>query len=307
MFHTLPCRQETKNYLLVELITNNEQITWVLKLSTPAERYFFSQATLRYWSLSTGSNTSNVIKCIHIITTTTTTFVGICCCSSGCRASGTLALTVSNAQYHRFYLVRIWQSLRTHIVATSSCLPLTTHQLLLVSLCTHLLLCHPAFYDTGNLIHSARASRFCIFLYCQCFPTTNAACAHFRHVRKIGHWLGAVTFSAWLTALKDILNVAKAMHSDQVATICAKLRSLADEAEAVRPILLTNLSHFASSNLFNSVLMHQTNNSRFIYIFHIIFFIYFSFCSGFGIFVVPLLVYIFPPFALPLRYMFYTC
>jgi len=111
--------------------------------------------------------------------------------------------------------------------------------------------------------HSLRKSlrKFQVFPYCRRFPTTNAACACFRRSRKIGRRLGPVTpivSAARLAALKDMLTAAKTVHFAQIATTRAKLRTLVDGIDAIRPILVTNPLHFSSSNLLDSVFMHHS-------------------------------------------------
>jgi hypothetical protein len=111
--------------------------------------------------------------------------------------------------------------------------------------------------------HSQRKSlrKFRIFPYCRRFPTTDAACAHFRCSRKIGFRLGPVTpivFTARLVAFKDMLTAAKTLHSSRTATILAKFRTLVDGIHAVRPVLVTDPLHFPSSNLFGSTFMRHS-------------------------------------------------
>jgi len=111
--------------------------------------------------------------------------------------------------------------------------------------------------------HSHRKSIriFQVFPYCRRFPKTNAACALFRRSRKIGRRLGPVTpivFAARLAALKDMLTAARTVHFTQIATTQAKLRTLVDGIDAIRPVLVTDPLRFSSSNLLDSVFMHHS-------------------------------------------------
>jgi hypothetical protein len=106
--------------------------------------------------------------------------------------------------------------------------------------------------------HSQRKSsrRFQIFPYCRRFPTTNAACARFRRARKVGSRKDLVTpiaLACQLTAVEDMLTAAKTACSSRIASIHTRLRALIDEVEAVRPIFVTNPSHFSFPNLYDSV------------------------------------------------------
>lgn len=64
-------------------------------------------------------------------------------------------------------------------------------------------------------------------------------------------------FEARLTALKDMLTAAKTIRSAQIATIRAKLRTLVDGIDAIRPILVTNPRHFSSTSILDSMFMRH--------------------------------------------------
>jgi hypothetical protein len=76
-----------------------------------------------------------------------------------------------------------------------------------------------------DLTHSGRASDFSLLSQQQMQH------AHFRLARKIGRQLGPVNpivLTAQLAALEDMLTAAKTVHSAQIATTHAKLRTLID-------------------------------------------------------------------------------
>jgi len=198
-----------------------------------------------------------------------------------CRAPGTLALVVLDAQYHQHYLVRIWHPLASPMhatVATSSItynprtpktLP-TYKSLSLGSLATPGTSGTSTIYNPpipkslppykspslppGHVRHQKPHSQrktlraFRIFPYCRRLPSKNTACARFRRARKAGsqHIVTPIpiALAAQFIAIKDIIAAAKTVHVTQMGKLQSRIRAIIDGVEAVRPVLLTNRDSF---------------------------------------------------------------
>jgi hypothetical protein len=175
------------------------------------------------------------------------------CCSVVCRASGTSALVVLDAQYHQHCLVRIRHPLAIPMCATSSNIynPPTPKSLPPYK---------PPSLPPGPIRyqkpHSQRKSlrAFRIFPYCRRLPSQRADCARFRRARKLGSRLDTVTptpiaLAARFIAVKDIITAAKSVHwhSAQLVKLRSRLGALIDGVEAVRPVLVTNPLHLPST------------------------------------------------------------